>query len=441
MRIEIENFAKIKYANILIDGITVIAGENNTGKSTIGKVLYSTFNSLYDIDMNIERRRIEEIQDICGRSMRNAVAHAARKGSINDNTRNLSNKISAEFVDKLLSTDAPMLDEIMYVELLKDSFAQYGILPDEEEIREYVEATYEKVLFRKQNDNHKIALEVIYRFFHQIFGNQIQCLKFPKEETKISLNIKGKDLQIRFRDNKCVSWEREYDILHEAFLLDDPFVLDEMSDFDYLFGLDNGIRKQMAKRLDEADNDIMQGLFDAVSAKENLEEIYSILDNVVVGSVSQKNGHWGLNEEEYDEPIQFENLSAGLKSFVELKMLLEEGIIKEKDVLILDEPEIHLHPEWQLIYAQIIVLLQKKFDLSIVVTTHSRDFLEAIELYSKKYGISTKCNYYLSKEEDGVATFEDVTDSLDKIYMKLVTPGMLLDKLRYEMEDTEDEEF
>ena len=52
-------------------------------------------------------------------------------------------------------------------------------------------------------------------------------------------------------------------------------------------------------------------------------------------------------------------------------MLIEKGALQEKDVLVLDEPEIHLHPQWQVAYAQLIVLLQKYFDLSIVVTTHS----------------------------------------------------------------------
>lgn len=51
MRIKIDNFAKIKHADILIDGITVITGENNTGKSTVGKVLYSTFNSLWKVSL------------------------------------------------------------------------------------------------------------------------------------------------------------------------------------------------------------------------------------------------------------------------------------------------------------------------------------------------------------------------------------------------------
>lgn len=41
MKLRIDNFTLIKRAEIDIDGITVIAGNNNTGKSTVGKVLYS----------------------------------------------------------------------------------------------------------------------------------------------------------------------------------------------------------------------------------------------------------------------------------------------------------------------------------------------------------------------------------------------------------------
>lgn len=39
--------------------------------------------------------------------------------------------------------------------------------------------------------------------------------------------------------------------------------------------------------------------------------------------------------------------------------LLEGGVLRKKDILILDEPEIHLHSEWQIIYAELIVVLQK----------------------------------------------------------------------------------
>ena len=43
MKLHIENVAKIKKADIDVEGITVIAGSNNTGKSTIGKILFSIF--------------------------------------------------------------------------------------------------------------------------------------------------------------------------------------------------------------------------------------------------------------------------------------------------------------------------------------------------------------------------------------------------------------
>ena len=57
MRLSLQNVAKIKSADIDIIGITVIARENATGKSTVGKALYSVFNSLYEIDEQIDSER------------------------------------------------------------------------------------------------------------------------------------------------------------------------------------------------------------------------------------------------------------------------------------------------------------------------------------------------------------------------------------------------
>ena len=47
MKLYMENIGKLANTEIDIDGITVIAGKNGTGKSTIGKVLYSVFSSFY----------------------------------------------------------------------------------------------------------------------------------------------------------------------------------------------------------------------------------------------------------------------------------------------------------------------------------------------------------------------------------------------------------
>lgn len=61
MRLKIENIAKVASADIKLNGITVIAGENNTGKSTVGKVLFSLLNCFYNIDHSIIEERVNEI--------------------------------------------------------------------------------------------------------------------------------------------------------------------------------------------------------------------------------------------------------------------------------------------------------------------------------------------------------------------------------------------
>ena len=61
MRLTLENIAKVRKADVEINGITVIAGENNTGKSTVGKALYSVFNSLYHVENQIREERVETI--------------------------------------------------------------------------------------------------------------------------------------------------------------------------------------------------------------------------------------------------------------------------------------------------------------------------------------------------------------------------------------------
>ena len=42
MKLKVSNFNMIKNADILLNGLTVIAGDNDTEKSTIGKLLFSS---------------------------------------------------------------------------------------------------------------------------------------------------------------------------------------------------------------------------------------------------------------------------------------------------------------------------------------------------------------------------------------------------------------
>ena len=61
--------------------------------------------------------------------------------------------------------------------------------------------------------------------------------------------------------------------------------------------------------------------------------------------------------------------------------------------LIMDEPEVHLHQEWQVKLAQILVLLVKDLNVNLFINSHSHQFIEAIEVYSIKYGLRDETNF------------------------------------------------
>ena len=52
MELKIQNVNKIKYADIKLNGLTVIVGANDSGKSTVGRVLFSVIKSLINISFN-----------------------------------------------------------------------------------------------------------------------------------------------------------------------------------------------------------------------------------------------------------------------------------------------------------------------------------------------------------------------------------------------------
>ena len=95
---------------------------------------------------------------------------------------------------------------------------------------------------------------------------------------------------------------------------------------------------------------------------KKLEKILKIINDVCNGSLQAEEGkNFIYKEENFNGSLDMINLSTGMKSFVILKQLLQSGIIDENGMIILDEPEIHLHPEWQLKFAESIVLIQKEF--------------------------------------------------------------------------------
>ena len=152
------------------------------------------------------------------------------------------------------------------------------------------------------------------------------------------------------------------------------------------------------------------------------------LNKVVKGKVNSDRRKIVINIEGVEEPVNIQNLSSGMKSFAILKTIILNGYIKDRSVLILDEPEIHLHPKWQIILADVIIQLQKEYEITCVINTHSPYFLNAIEVFAEKEKISDRCKYYLA-EKSGIT---DVSFSIDRIYELLSDAFDTLDEIQGE---------
>ena len=100
MKLSIRKLAKIKEADIEIDGITVICGNNNTGKSTVGKALFAIFESTLNIYDRIREEIDSKIINIFIKSsvyIRNYLVH---NKAYNDFKFDIDN-----LIDKMYSND------------------------------------------------------------------------------------------------------------------------------------------------------------------------------------------------------------------------------------------------------------------------------------------------------------------------------------------------
>lgn len=110
------------------------------------------------------------------------------------------------------------------------------------------------------------------------------------------------------------------------------------------------------------------------------------------------------------------NTASGIKTLGLLQLLAMSQTVNKNTLLIIDEPEVHLHPEWQLEYAKLIVSLVK-VGLFVVLTSHSPYMIEALKFYSDKE-ISNLTKFYVSGKE----SFLDVTENLEPLFSQLAIP-------------------
>lgn len=422
MKLILKNIGKIEECSVDINGITVIGGENNTGKSTVGRALYAVFNSFYNVQKRIIDERVESIDNLLTRAIFSGTIY-----NFQINIRDVATYIVSH-TDEYKNTEIQSLQDEIFNIIIKYN-ADINPISLKDINREQI-SQIKSILNVSDIDFLKIALR---KKLNVEFNNQI-CNIFSEKDGEIILKIRDNDISIFVKNDGNIEIHNSYNIsLHtEVVYIDDPFVLDNgkqiflpLSD-SFL----NHTRHLYGKLFGQASAN-KENIVENVIVEDKLENIYRKLSSVCSGDIISKNlFEWGYRKKGSDKILSIQNLSSGLKSFIIIKMLLNNGVLKSNGTIILDEPEIHLHPEWQLLFAELIVLIQKELGIHILLTTHSPYFLNAIEAYSVEHKIDDRCKYYLASSEDNLAHFTDTTNCTERIYQKLAKAFQTLENMR-----------
>ena len=143
----------------------------------------------------------------------------------------------------------------------------------------------------------------------------------------------------------------------------------------------------------------------------------------------------GFKFERDNVSFSMKTSSSGLKQIGSIQMLINNNQLARNGFLIIDEPEVNLHPEWQVRLAELLVLLVHDLNITVYVNSHSPHFIEAIEVLSVKYRLRDETRFYMTSfvEEFNKYDFVELDYSnLRELYRNLGNPYNEINKIRLE---------
>lgn len=427
MELKIQNVNKIKYADIKLNGLTVIVGANDSGKSTVGRVLFSVIKSLINTKVNDVREQEKQLEKHVQSLYRRLTSIRVGQYSIAGSNRGISPlpRNIYEFIDELKKVES--VDEY---------------LQDINKFIDGLEATPRmKSLMKKdlnligicmtEKDNRAASLFTEFSYLVESeFLNQ-----FGNEDNGVSISLYPDDSSKPYFSYSAVKGVVESHYKKEETLEDVTYVETPL----YLHMLDSlmyaGAYREIDKRhrslrpmIPYHIKDFVEKMNASRSFLGSVGQLNLFFDNpintadIVGGKFSYDDNRKSIVFVKDDMSILPLNTASGIKSFGVLQILLEGGFIDANRPLIWDEPENHLHPEWQIEFAKVIVQIYKS-GVPVVITTHSPYFLQAIRYYSAKEKVENFVSYYMAQPaEDNLVEMEEITKDLNRVFKKLAAP-------------------
>lgn len=426
MKLKLENIGMIRHADIKLDGLTVIAGENDTGKSTVGKLIFSLIKAFnrYEQDLN------ESKSDRAFELIEKTYFQLRKEYDFKENAEIRDAFFPPEFLREFKKAEDPiaLIDEKIILLKKIDAF----------NVIEHLELI--KTIYSEDENKEFIIKRALTKAFISEFYFELT----PKNSDLSShINLSegsNKIFDISIKNNEVESLKLYDDLsFNDVTLIETPIFLqmyDLIRSASTLFEMEE--RNERSFKFGRPSPKVALHIKDLISKLENAQYFSfhqqslfeSSLDNLLANIMKITKGA-GFSFEKKDRDFYFNkdgntnfksiNTATGLKAFGIIQLLIQANMLNERSLLIIDEPEIHLHPKWQVEYAKLIISLVKN-DIPVLLTSHSPEIIQALSSFSEEFGVKDRTAYYLTQSDGEVSDINDVSEDINKIFIKLAEP-------------------
>lgn len=414
--VRIQNIGKLANATVSVADFTVFAGPNNTGKSFVSKLLYSTFQAmkadhakvymadllkrLVSVRVNISRQKVTEDE----RSL---------AASFNEEASELRDFLEDCYLDEVLESclwrttieiEPAIFDRIHRMLTIAHDIAQLPLKIIPWDLREDVRGVEKNMaelmeILQQLNAETFIDISMSYRIRDSLIQNfQIPTLSQLKSNQNTSAKVDieafgafelvdqlgSSENRIQFRTDEC--WDQGWDYNNTIYLESPAYwkLKGALEGSKPRSGYEYG-RRVLLNGVPGYFYDLASALKFEYVGNMAFPKVYDSLTNVrAIGGrvILTEMGDLAFHEGERNYPLSA--TATGVANLGILALLIERKVLDKKTLIFIDEPEAHLHPAWQVVMAESLFELARQ-GARVVIATHSMDILKWLEVHFKKH--------------------------------------------------------